>query len=168
MKIAGVDRYQATAFRCMMSGPIFVILHSNKYMMYQKKTIPALVSLLTLMFFIGSCSLDVKTIEPYLIQVDSIAAPDTVNPKAVFEIRLYGIVGPNSCFTLEKVYCFVNEQKEITLEARGNYRYEGIACTEGVILLDTKVETNVPTSGIYTIKVLKQDNTYLEQMLVAR
>ena len=136
--------------------------------MHSKKNIAGVISVILLTFYLSSCSLDVKTIEPYLIQVDSIAAPDTVNPKAVFEIRLYGIVGPSSCFSLEKVYCFVNEQKEISLEARGNYRYEGIACTEGVILLDTKVETNVPTSGIYKIKVLKQDYTYMEQTLVAR
>ena len=136
--------------------------------MHSKETIAELISVIILICFLGSCSLDTKTVEPYLIQVDSIAAPDTVNPKTIFEIRLYGIVGPSSCYSLEKVYCFVNDQKMITVEARGNYRYEGIACAEGVVYLDTKVETNVPTSGIYTIKVLKQDNSYLEKKLVAR
>ena len=136
--------------------------------MHLKKTIAGLTAVIILMLIFGSCSLDTKTVEPYLIQVDSIMAPDTVTPKTVFEIRLYGIVGPSSCYSLEKVYCFVTEQKDITVEVRGTYRYEGIACADGVVYLDTKVETNVPTSGIYTIKVLLQDNTFMEKKLVGR
>lgn len=100
--------------------------------------------------------------------VDSIIAPDTVFPKSIFEIRLLGVIGPSSCFSLEKTYCFVNDQNEINIEVIGKYTYEGVACTEGVINLDTKTETNVPISGVYKIKVLKQDNSYLEKKLVAR
>lgn len=120
------------------------------------------------MYFFGSCSLKVKTVEPYLIQVDSIIAPDTVTPKTVFDIRLLGIVGPSSCYSLEKAYCYLNDQKEFIIEVRGRYAYEGVACAEAVVYLDTKIETNAPSSGIYTIKALKQDNTYLEKKLVAR
>lgn len=120
------------------------------------------------MFVFGSCSMDTKTIEPYLIEVDSIIAPDTVNPKNIFEIRLLGVVGPNSCYSLEKAYCYVSDQKEINIEVRGRYQYEGVACAQVVVYLDSKIETNVPTSGTYTIKVLKQDYTYLEKKLIAR
>jgi hypothetical protein len=136
--------------------------------MYSKKTIAGVISVIILIFIFGSCSLDTKTIEPYLIQVDSIMAPDTVAPKTVFDIKLYGIVGPNGCYSLEKAYCFVTNDKNISIEVRGTYRYDGKSCPEGIVKLDTKVETNVPTTGIYTIKILKQDNSYLEKKLVAR
>ena len=136
--------------------------------MRSKITISGLFSLIILIFVLGSCSLETKTIQPYLIQVDSIVAPDTVTPKTVFEIKLYGIVGPSGCYSLEKVYCFVTDDKNISIEARGNYRYEGKACPEGTVILDTKVETNVPSTGTYTIKVLRQDYSYLEQTLIAR
>lgn len=137
-------------------------------MMHSKKNIAGLISVVILTCFLGSCSLDSKTVEPYLIQVDSIMAPDTVNPKTVFDIRLYGIVGPSSCYSLEKAYVYVTDQKEIQIEVRGRYQYDGVACAQAVVYLDTKVETNVPSSGIYTIKVLKQDNSFLEKKLVAR
>jgi hypothetical protein len=136
--------------------------------MYSKKTIAGIISVIILMFVFGSCSLDTKTIEPYLIEVDSIIAPDTVNPKTIFDIRLLGIIGPSSCFSLEKVYVFVTDQKEIQIEVRGRYQYEGVACAEAAVLLDKTVETNVPTTGEYMIKVLKQNYTYLEKKLIAR
>jgi hypothetical protein len=136
--------------------------------MHSKKTIAGLITVIILLFYLGSCSLDTKTVEPYLIQVDSVMAPDTVTPRTVFDIRLYGIVGPNSCYSLEKAYCYVSDTKEILIEVRGRYMYEGVACAQVVVYLDNKVETNVPSAGIYTIKVLKQDNTYLEKKLVAR
>lgn len=135
--------------------------------MHSKITI-GIFSAIILMFVLGSCSLETKTVEPYLIQVDSIVAPDTVTPKTIFEIKLYGIVGPNGCYALEKVYCFVTDDKNISIEARGTYRYEGKACTEAIVYLDTKVETNVPSTGTYTIRVLRQDNSFLEQKLIAR
>jgi hypothetical protein len=136
--------------------------------MHSKKTIAGLISLIVLIFLLGSCSLKVKTIEPYLIQVDSIIAPDTVSPKTIFDIRLLGIVGPSSCYSLEKAYSYLNEKNEIIIEVRGRYLYEGANCSETVVYLDTKIETNVPKSGIYTIKALKQDYTYKEKTLVAR
>lgn len=136
--------------------------------MHPKKTIAGLISVIILIFLLGSCTLDSKTVEPYLIQVDSIIAPDTVNPKNVFDIRLLGIVGPNSCYSLEKVYVYVTDQKEIQIEVRGRYQYEGVACKEGIVLLNAKIETNVPASGVYTIKALQQDNSFLEKKLVAR
>lgn len=136
--------------------------------MHSKKTITGLISVIILMYFLGSCSLKVKTVEPYLIQVDSIIAPDTVTPKTIFDIRLLGIIGPNSCYSLEKAYSYVNDQNEIIIEVRGRYQYEGVTCAEAVVYLDTKIETNVPKSGIYTIKALQEDNSYLEKKLVAR
>ena len=132
------------------------------------KITAGIFSVIILMFVLGSCSLETKTVEPYLIQIDSIVAPDTVTPKTVFEIRLFGIAGPNGCYALEKVYCFVTDDKNISIEARGTYRYDGKACPEGIVYLDTKVETNVPSTGTYTIKILQQDNSYLEQKLIAR
>jgi hypothetical protein len=136
--------------------------------MHSKRTIAGLISVIILMYFLGSCSMKVKTIEPYLIQVDSIIAPDTVTPKSVFDIRLLGIVGPSSCYSLEKAYCYLNDEKEFIVEVRGRYLYEGVACADAVVYLDTKIETNAPSSGIYTIKVLRQDYTYMEKKLVAR
>jgi hypothetical protein len=136
--------------------------------MHPKKTIAGLITVIILLFYLSSCSLDTKTVEPYVIVVDSIIAPDTVNIKTIFEIRLLGIVGPNSCYSVEKAYCSVNDQKEITIEVMGRYLYEGAVCAEGVVNLDTKVETNVPSPGIYTIKTHQKNSTYLEKKLVAR
>jgi hypothetical protein len=133
-----------------------------------KKTTAKLISIIILIHFLGSCSLDTKTVEPYLIQVERIIAPDTVNIKTVFDIRLLGIVGPNSCYAFEKVYSYVTDQKEIIIEVKGRYQYDGVACADGIVYLDTKLETNVSTSGVYTIKALQNDNTYLEKKLVAR
>ena len=152
----------------MLIGLIFVILHPNLLKMHLKRNITALIVLTTIIFLTVSCSLKTTTIEPYLIKIDSLHAPDTVNLKTLFNIQIYGYVGPSKCYMFEKAYNFTNEQNEITIEAWGKYTYYGDPCVEEKIFMDYKVELAVSAPGNYTIKGVQPNGTFAEKKLVVR
>ncbi len=121
---------------------------------------------LTVIF--GSCGMDVQTIEPYLIKIDSISAPDTVNLKSVFIVKIYGYVGPSKCYAFEKLYHYTNDQNEIIIEAWAKYAYYGDPCAEEVIMLNEELELGISTPGVYKLKGLQPGNNFIERKLVVK
>jgi len=137
-------------------------------MMNLKKYIPGLLLLTAFIVLFGSCGMETKTVEPYLIKIDSLYAPDTVNIKSVFNIELYGYVGPNKCYAFEKAYHSVNDLHEITIEVWGRYTYYGDPCVEGEILMKETIEMAISAPGVYKIKGLQPNNLYTERKLVVK
>jgi len=116
----------------------------------------------------GSCTMKTTHIEPYLIRIDSISAPDTVGVKTVFDIKLYGIVGPSKCYAFEKAYSYINDKNEFIIEAWGKYTYVGDPCEEGVVLMEATVETSCPSVGTYLIKGVQPSGYFVEKTIVAK
>ncbi|HUX96201.1 MAG TPA: hypothetical protein VMV47_10760 [Bacteroidales bacterium] len=136
--------------------------------MHLKKIISALFVSAVIMFLLGSCAMKTTTIEPYLIKIDSLHAPDTVNVKTLFTIEIYGYVGPSKCYMFEKAYNHTNDQNEITIEAWGRYAYYGDPCEEGIIMMDHNVELTVSSPGKYVIKGVQANGYFAEKNLVVK
>ena len=136
--------------------------------MYLKKIVTGIILFAALIVLTKSCTLKTETIEPYLIKIDSLFAPDTVNTKYVFTVELFGTVGPNKCYAFEKSYQTTNDQNEILIEAWGKYSYYGNPCIEGEVLMDEKFEMSVSKPGVYTLKGIQPNNYYFEKKLVVK
>jgi hypothetical protein len=118
--------------------------------------------------FFGSCGMDVQTIEPYLIKIDSIYAPDTVALKSVFTVKIYGYVGPSKCYAFEKLYHYTNDQNEIIIEAWAKYAYYGDPCVEDTVRMDEEFELGLTTPGVYKLKGLQPGDYFIERKLVVK
>jgi hypothetical protein len=152
----------------LLFGVIFVILRSNYSTMNLRKLFIGLLVAAGFTMFFGSCGMDVKTIEPYLIKIDSIYAPDTVAVKSVFIVNVFGYVGPSKCYAFEKLYHYTNNQNEIIIEAWAKYAYYGDPCVEEVVRMSEELELGISTPGTYLLKALQPGNYYLEKKLVVK
>lgn len=130
-----------------------------------KKSLPGITILTLSLLLLVSCSLENKTHQPFLIYTDSIQAPDTVNAGVVFEVKLFGIIGPNGCYKLEKIYSYQNYENEVMIEPWGVYIYDGSPCTTAITYLNNKTELTITTPGNYTIKVIRPDYSFLEKVI---
>jgi hypothetical protein len=136
--------------------------------MYLKKIIPGIMVLTVIIVLTKSCAMKTETIEPYMIKIDSLYAPDTVNVKYVFTVELFGIVGPNKCYAYEKAYQTTTDKNEIVIEAWGKYSYYGDPCVEEVVLMNAKFEMSVAKAGNFIIKGVQPNGYYFERKLVVK
>lgn len=123
---------------------------------------------LVVVTLVSSCTMKTKTLEPYRINIDSLSAPDTVNARTIFDVKIFGYVGPSKCYAYEKVYIYTTTLNEIVIEAWGKYTYVGDPCADEIVMLNQTVETSVSTPGVYTIKALNSNLGYLTKTLVAK
>jgi hypothetical protein len=133
-----------------------------------KKIIPGIIVLTAFIGLISSCTMKTETVEPYLIKIDSLSAPDTVPVKYVFTVEIFGYIGPNKCYAFDKAYQTTNELNEIVIEAWGKYSYFGDPCVEGEVFMNQKFEMSVSKPGIYRLKGLQPNNYYFEKKLVVK
>jgi hypothetical protein len=133
-----------------------------------KKLITGIIVLISLTALLSSCAMNTETIEPYMIKIDSLYAPDTVNVKYVFTIELFGYVGPNKCYSYDKAYQTTTDQNEIVIEAWGKYSYYGDPCIEEVVLMDAEFEMSVSKPGNFIIKGVQPNGYYYERKLVVK
>jgi hypothetical protein len=133
-----------------------------------KKLITGIIVLTSFIALISSCAMKTETIEPYLIKIDSLYAPDTVNVKYVFTIELFGYVGPNKCYAYDKAYQTTTDQNEIVIEAWGKYSYYGDPCIEEEVLMNAKFEMSVAKAGNFIIKGVQPNGYFYERKLVVK
>lgn len=161
-------RFKELLFRELSFGVIFVILKKISRLMVTKKLFAGVLFTAVITVLISSCQMETKTIEPYIISIDSISAPDTVTIKTVFDVEVFGYVGPSKCYAFDKTYYYANEKNEIEFESWGRYTYIGDPCADELVWMDDKVEISVSTPGIYTLKGLKANATYTTKTLVVK
>jgi len=136
--------------------------------MYLKKIISGFIILTVSIVLVSSCTMKTETVEPYLIKIDSLYAPDTVNIKYVFSVELFGYVGPNKCYSFDKAYQTTSDQNEIVIEAWGKYSYYGDPCIEGEVLMNAKFEMSIAKPGTYRLKGVQPNGYYFERKLVVK
>lgn len=100
------------------------------------------------------CGNDPSRTEEYLIQVDSIAHPDTVGAGKSFPIAFFGMIGPNGCCRFLR---FETERKanQLTIWTVGEKKTgQNLMCPEYLPLLDgTVLRVMAPDSGNLSISV---------------
>jgi hypothetical protein len=133
--------------------------------MNPKRYLPVIIILSVFSFLIAACSFDTKTTQSYLIQTDSIRVPDVITANVLFQVRFFGTIGPNGCYSFEKIYSYPNSENVISLEVWGIYYYDGTACTGSVKYLDEKADLTITSPGTYTLKILQPDFSYLEKQI---
>ncbi len=131
-------------------------------------TLPGILVLSASMLLLFSCSLESKTQQSFLIHTDSLQAPDTVDAGVVFKIKLFGLVGPNGCYRLEKIYKYQNLENEVMVEPWGVYYYDGTPCPANIIYMKESVEITITTPGKYTLKILRPLNPSLDKAITVK
>ncbi len=130
-----------------------------------KRFLTASILLAALVLAFSACKLDSKTTQPFVIYVDSLKVPDVITANVLFRVKLYGTIGPNGCYKLEKLYTYPTPQNEVIIEPWGLYIYDGTPCTTGVTYLKDSVDVNISATGVYTLKVLRPDYTFLDKVI---
>lgn len=133
--------------------------------MNPKRYLTAIIILSVFSFLIIACSFDTKTSQSYLIQTDSLRIPDVITANVLFKVRLFGTIGPNNCYSFEKIYNYENSENEITIEVWGNYYYDGTACTGSVKYLDEEADLIITSPGTYTLKFLQPNLSYIDEQI---
>ena len=130
-------------------------------------------SLILLIFFIIcvkllSCKSDTSGANDYLIDVDSIHAPDSVIANKAFDIVFFGVAGLNTCQHF-KTFNIGYNQNDVHIEAWGTDDSNGRACGEAINYLNGyKVTLNLFPQGVYRILIREPNATTLVKQILVK
>lgn len=114
-------------------------------------------------FFLSNCKKDHAT--RFLVKVDSIQMPDTIQFGDTLKIELFGTIGENGCYSLDKIEP-VFEDSIITVSVWGLNSGSDV-CPDVMVYLDG---TTIAFTGLqketYQIIFLQPDDGKLEQQVV--
>ena len=100
-----------------------------------------------------SCHLDQNGNNDFLIKVDSIHAPDTVDSNTAFDIVFFGTIGFDEC-TSFKSFNQTKDNNDVDIEAWGTYDSTPAVCPPALITLDgQKLSMSLPFPGVYRILI---------------
>ena len=122
---------------------------------------------LCILFSIFNCTnLDYESYT-FIIPVDSLVIPDSIVLNDTLEIRFFGTIGNNGCYSFER-FESIEQQTSIQLTAIG--KFTGAAtCTSVMVYLEESYFVIPSLAGQYYIEVLQPDNTVLkDSVLVIR
>lgn len=112
--------------------------------------------LLTIAFAIVSCTRQesVRQPEEFLISVDSISLPDSLNIGQVMKMGFYGTIGDDQCHRFKRFIVGKNISG-YSIKAIGEQIFpKGGGCAEGAVRLEGRVlELPVTEAGTYKIEV---------------
>ena len=112
---------------------------------------------------LGSCHRAPNETESFLIKVDRIQAPISVNAGSPFDIEFFGTIGSNGCFSFGE-FIQNSANNEITIEALGKVDTKARVCPAVMVYLDGyKLNMSLSTPGNYLIRIKQPDNTFIEQ-----
>ncbi len=103
-----------------------------------------------------SCDMRAKyTEEEFLIEVDSIRCPDTVQLQKPFKLIFFGRIGENGCYRFSRFHT-VKSENMIDIQAIGLRKVgSNLICPENLPLLDgTELELKADSLGLLSLKVI--------------
>ena len=98
----------------------------------------------------------------FLIAVDSISAPNTIDINKPFDLRFYGYIGHNGCYDFDRFV--VDKQDElITIEAWGRKNIDIHKCPDVLVNMEgEKLNLMVEKPGNYLIKIKLPGDSIME------
>jgi hypothetical protein len=93
----------------------------------------------------------------FLIKVDSINVPKSVNSETPFDIEFFGTIGFDGC-TEFKTFNQIYDNNDITIEAWGTYNNQTKCPTVMVSLDGQKLNLTIYSRGVYTILIREPDS----------
>jgi hypothetical protein len=126
----------------------------------------AIASILIASVLIISCEGDNKTeYKSFLIQVDSIAVPNSIAVNDSFDINFYGTVGTDGCFKFSH-FKTDRSNNEILIECWGKVNTSAENCPTVMVFLDgEELSYTIDESGNYLLKIKQPDNSFLEKQI---
>jgi|SRR5690554_4591925 len=104
----------------------------------------------------------------FLIEVDSISVPNTVEINKPFGLRFYGYIGHNGCYSFDR-FVVDKQDKLITIEAWGRKRIASDKCNEVLVNMEgEKLDFVVDNPGNYLINIKQPGNTHMELTVTGR
>lgn len=109
------------------------------------------------------CSMGVQSDEDlpefHVAEVDSIDVPERIAPTDTLSVRLFGTVGPNGCYSLDRIK---EDRSDGQLTVTPVVRYEradDVACTMALVPLDATYEAEPPfDKGTLQVVVPQSDD----------
>lgn len=107
---------------------------------------------------------DGPEIENFIIQIDSMVHPDTINFGDTLSIKFYGLVGPDGCYAFNELLAeYFEDAKELAVESWGIHAFNDV-CTDGEVYMNGKelLVTEIPV-GENTIVAVQPDGPNISQ-----
>ena len=123
-----------------------------------KKLIFGLIgaSIIVILFLTGGCKLgnNNSSFTEFAIQIDSIQHPDTVVFGKTLNIKFYGTIGPNDCYSFSRFVGGITGN-QINIAAFGKFSNGTVCASVMQYLTGDTLGVNLVTSGTYVIHVME-------------
>lgn len=125
--------------------------------MHKTLTIAFVLLLGTVILLSSSCKKDNDPdVREFIMLVDSVSHPDTITLGEVFEIKFFGVIGPNDCYEFSKFEpAFGIDNMEFTLYAKEYKRDECVGA--GQYLSGGGVGITDVTAGDWSVTVIQPE-----------
>lgn len=113
-------------------------------------------------FAAAGCDFLGPEVDEFVIQVDSVQAPGAVSGGAPFEVRFYGFVGPDGCYSFKDFRVSRTQNAADVTVIGQHHQRSGIACADALVFLDGRPLTiEPPVSDPFTLRVRQPNGTVL-------
>lgn len=104
-------------------------------------------------------------LEDFLIKIDSIHLPDSIQSNTPFDIAFFGTIGFDGCHSF-KTFNTVLNNNNITIEVMGTFDNKAETCPTAIVSLDgRKLTLTITYPGVYNIRI-KEPGYYLVNKII--
>lgn len=100
--------------------------------------------------------------EEYIIQIDSIVHPDTINFGEDLSIKFYGPIGPDGCYAFDRLEPEYTEG-ELAVVTFGVHTYLDICTQTSVYMNGNELRVSEVPAGDLIIKAIQPDGSSITQ-----
>jgi len=115
------------------------------------------LSILVIAAYSFSCSKADPTAETqeFVIKVDSIQLPDSVAINQQFDVKFFGTIGSNGCYSFAD-FIASEDSTSLSLMLKGHHEVsENQVCSQVMVMLNGKVYSHkFPVAGQYRIRII--------------
>ena len=114
---------------------------------------------------VAGCDMLGPDTREFVIRIDSIKAPGAVSGGAAFDVKFYGFVGPNGCYSF-KEFRVEKSSSSADITVLGE-RTTGLCAQALVFLTGQPLTIQPPVSDPFTLRVRQPDGTILSSTIRA-
>jgi len=134
--------------------------------------ISAIFVMAGLLVWSTGCKKDDNSSKDFLIQIDSIVYPDTIQLTDTLNVKFYGTVGTDGCYSFnrfEKVD-LANDDPASAIKFKVWGKYEDTGnCTQQIVYLDgAEIGINGFIKGAFSILVIQPDGTIMTGLVYVK
>jgi len=124
------------------------------------------IGILFSIFILSGCKNNDPDTEEYIIYIDSIVHPDTINLGDDLNIKFYGVIGENGCYEFDR-FIPVYTAGELSITTYGLHTFSDM-CTEAIVMLNGQIlMVSDIAAGNFTIKAIQsEDSTIVHTVFV--